>query len=156
MTGPKVTPDRSNGPLRIRGHHLLCALGFRGRGYSEAFVANMDRIVRRMRERPRGTLVVLDSADSICAACPHLRADGACRNKKASARIRVKDRAILRRMGLKPGTTISAASAYERVRQAITPALLTGKLCAKCRWKSLGFCAEELGRLVDAGKKTGG
>jgi len=155
VTRQRVTPDRSTGPLRIRGHHLLCALGFRGRGYSEAFVANMDRIVRRMRARPRSALVVLDSADSICAACPNLRADGACRNEKASARVRAKDRAILRRLGLKPGTAISAAAAYGRVRQAITPALLTGKLCAKCRWKSLGYCAEGLGRLVDAGKKIG-
>jgi hypothetical protein len=148
VTGPKVTPARSTGPLRIRGHHLLCALGFRGRGYSEAFVANMDRIVRRMRARPRSRLVLLDSADSICAACPNLRADGACRNEKASARVRAKDRAILRRLGLKPGTAISAAAAYKRVRQTITPALLTGKLCAKCRWKGLGYCAEGLERLV--------
>jgi hypothetical protein len=151
VTGKKVTPGRSAEPLRIRAHHLLCILGFRGLGYSAVFVANMDRIVRRIRGRPRGKLVVLDSADSICAACPHLRADGVCRNAKASARVRAKDRAILRRLGLKPGASLSASSAYERVRREITPALLTGKLCAKCRWKSLGCCAEGLERLVREG-----
>jgi hypothetical protein len=135
------------GPLRIRGHHLLCALGFRGYGYSEAFVANMDSIVRRMRERPRSKLVLLDSADSICAACHHLRADGACNDAKASARISAKDRAILKRLDLKPGTTISAAAAYNRVRRAITPDLLTGKLCATCSWSRLGHCADGLERL---------
>ena len=136
------------GPLRIRGHHLLCALGFRGHGYSPEFVANMRRVVGRLRDHPRTRLILLDSEDSICAACPNLRADGACRNKKASARIGAKDRVILWRLGLKPGTGISAAAAYELIRQAITPALLTEKLCAKCRWRSLGYCADGLERLL--------
>jgi hypothetical protein len=155
VTGQKVARGRSEKPLRIRGHHLLCILGFRGLGYSGAFVAQMGRIVRRVRRGPRSRLVLLDSADSICAACPHLSAGGLCRNGKASARIRAKDRAILRRLGLKPGTSLSASAAYERVRRKIAPALLTGKLCARCRWRSLGCCAEGLERLLRAGAWTG-
>jgi hypothetical protein len=147
VTGKKVTPARPAEPLRIRGHHLLCALGFRGRGYSPEFVANMRRIVSRMRQRTRSKLVLLDSADSICAACPNLRADGACRNKKSAARVGAKDRRILRRLDLRPGVEITVAAAYRRVREAITPGLLTEKLCAKCRWRSLGYCAEGLRRL---------
>jgi hypothetical protein len=148
VTGGKAALGRSAKPLGIRGHHLLCILGFRGLGYSAAFVQGMGRIVRRMQRHPRSKLVLLDSADSICGACPRLRPGGVCRDEKVSARVRAKDRAILRRLGLKPGASLSVSSAYERVRRKITPALLTGKLCAKCRWKSLGYCAEGLERLI--------
>jgi hypothetical protein len=155
VTGQKVARGRPEKRLRIRGHHLLCILGFRGLGYSDAFVTQMGRIVRRVRREPRSRLVLLDSADSICAACPHLSAGGLCRNRKASARIRAKDRAILRRLGLKPGTSLCASSAYERVRRKITPALLTGKLCVRCRWRGLGYCAEGPERLLREGAWTG-
>jgi hypothetical protein len=155
VTAGKVALRRPAGALRIRGHHLLCILGFRGLGYSAAFVANMGRTARRMR-RPQSRLVLLDSADSICAACPRLRAGGVCRNERSSARVRAKDRAILRRLGLKAGASLSVSAAYERVRRQITPALLTGKLCAKCRWRSLGWCAEGLERLIREGTWTGG
>jgi len=110
VTGRKVARVRSAAALRIRAHHLLCILGFRGLGYSAAFVANMARIVRRVRGRPRSKLVLLDSADSICAACPRLRAGGVCRNEKVSARDRAKDRAVPRRLGLKRGSLLCASS----------------------------------------------
>ena len=32
-------------PLRYRPHHFLCSLGFEGKGYSDAFTANMEAIV---------------------------------------------------------------------------------------------------------------
>ena len=32
-------------PIRFRPHHFLCSLGFEGKGYSEAFTANMTGIV---------------------------------------------------------------------------------------------------------------
>ena len=32
-------------PVRLRGHHFLCILTYRGHGYTPSFVANMTEIV---------------------------------------------------------------------------------------------------------------
>ena len=54
----------------LRGHHLLCILGFRGLGYDEAFVANMTRVVGLIRKKPETVFTLTDSADILCATCP--------------------------------------------------------------------------------------
>ena len=36
--------------VRLRAHHLLCLLTYVGKGYSPAFTANYDKVVRRLGE----------------------------------------------------------------------------------------------------------
>ncbi len=44
--------------VRLRTHHLLCLLTYVGRGYSPAFVENMDQVAARLSEGREGILVV--------------------------------------------------------------------------------------------------
>jgi hypothetical protein len=58
-------------PVRLRGHHFLCVLTYRGYGYTPAFVANMSRVVAAIKA---GAAVELtEGPDDICngftAAC---------------------------------------------------------------------------------------
>jgi hypothetical protein len=64
-------------PVRLRGHHFLCVLTYRGAGYTSAFVANMTAKVESIRA---GAPVCLtEGPDDICsgftdacrAACDH-------------------------------------------------------------------------------------
>lgn len=51
--------------IRLRPHHLLCILTYRGTGYSEDFTRNFDDVVRRLNE---GTgIQLVDGPDDICA-----------------------------------------------------------------------------------------
>jgi uncharacterized protein len=50
--------------VRLRPHHLLCMLSYAGRGYSPAFVANFDAVVRRLEAGEE--IVVVSGADDIC------------------------------------------------------------------------------------------
>ena len=34
--------------VRLRAHHLLCLLTYVGKGYSPAFTANYDKMVKRL------------------------------------------------------------------------------------------------------------
>jgi hypothetical protein len=58
-------------PVRLRGHHFLCILTYRGHGYTPAFVANMTRVVGAIAAGR--SLVLVDGPDDICngftAAC---------------------------------------------------------------------------------------
>ncbi|WP_246697552.1 DUF1284 domain-containing protein [Rhizobium sp. G21] len=51
-------------PVRLRGHHFLCVLTYRGYGYTPAFVANMSRVVAAIKA---GAAVELtEGPDDIC------------------------------------------------------------------------------------------
>ena len=63
---------------QLRGHHLICLQFYRGEGYSDEFVANLDRVQRSPPlESPA---LVVSGPDDVCAACPGLGADGTCRH----------------------------------------------------------------------------
>ncbi len=52
--------------VRLRAHHLLCLLTYVGRGYSPAFVANLDAVAARLGEGGEDILIV-DGPDDVCA-----------------------------------------------------------------------------------------
>jgi len=131
--------------LTIRGHHLLCILGFRGKGYSEKFVANMERIVEQYQGNPKLKIEVVDYCDDICRACPHL-AGKICRQSEGSAdRLEAMDRDILDRLGLASGQLVTVEKIVERLKDRIKAHHLT-EICRDCRWLSLGYCHEGLKR----------
>ncbi len=63
--------------LNIRPHHLLCILGFRGLGYSEKFVSNMEEVAKKLRSDFTSFITLVLECDAICAACPH-NVEGKC------------------------------------------------------------------------------
>jgi len=50
--------------IRLRAHHLLCVLTFKGKGYSPAFVGNYQQIVTRLNQGEPVALV--EGPDDIC------------------------------------------------------------------------------------------
>lgn len=121
--------------VRLRGHHILCLLGFRGLGYSDEFVENMARVHARVFS-DKALVEIVAGADSICDACPRL-ANGKC------GKARHKDATILSLLSLQPEDRLEPDEIYLRVAEAITPENLSN-ICARCRWLSLGYCAEGL------------
>ncbi len=51
-------------PIRLRPHHFLCMLTFVGKGYSPAFVANMQQIVQRIRQG--AAIELVEGPDDVC------------------------------------------------------------------------------------------
>ncbi len=139
---------RSDGPegLVLRGHHLLCVLGFRGLGYAPRFVANMNAIVDSYFGEPSPTVRVVASADDICAACPHRVGESCALSESSDECVRAKDEAVLRLLGLEPGARLPASALREQVAESIFPLTLE-TLCADCRWHARGYCGEGLAAL---------
>jgi len=125
----------------MRGHHLLCALGFRGHGYSPAFSANMAGVLARLDANPDAVVAVTDSPDLICAAFPPEQ-PAHCRE----AQVVLRDRRVLAGIGLRPGDALPWGELRRRLGAAFAPDDLD-TLCATCPWLPFGYCREGLGRL---------
>ncbi len=130
--------------LTFRPHHFLCALGFRGLGYSPAFVANFQSILAQLNA-PNGDatlLQVVKDTDAICSPCPH-RKEQLCHYQ---TKIQKLDQAHSQALGIKPGEQLTWGEAKERIAKRISIAQFH-QICAQCAWKALGICAQALSEL---------
>lgn len=123
--------------LRFRPHHFFCALGFQGKGYSDAFTANMSAIVdgRLRAENGDATEIeVVGTTDAICAPCPKRR-DHLCAEQ---AKIDALDAAHAEVLHLRAGDVLTWGAA--KARMAAQPAGIHARICAGCQWRPLGLC----------------
>ncbi|BCM18131.1 DUF1284 domain-containing protein [Mesorhizobium sp. J8] len=120
--------------VRLRAHHLLCLLTYVGKGYSPAFTANYDKVVKRLGEG----VVIVSGPDDICA--PLLdEPEAHCFGESAAER----DGLAARDVGALLGRPIRAgdrlvldASALAGMRKAFS-AGLTRQACSGCEWSGL-------------------
>ncbi|MEK7280989.1 MAG: 2-amino-4-hydroxy-6-hydroxymethyldihydropteridine diphosphokinase, partial [Chloroflexota bacterium] len=61
------------GAPRLRGHHLMCIIGFRGYGYSDIHRDRLADVQRRLFSQPFARVEVVIGDDDICIACPWLK-----------------------------------------------------------------------------------
>ncbi|WP_027091365.1 DUF1284 domain-containing protein [Cohnella thermotolerans] len=127
--------------IRLRGHHLLCLLGYRGKGYSDGFCANMTDVYETLRKRPDTTIDIVEGPDDICRAFP---ADQPSHCENTS--VYRKDQAILERLGLRTGRSLRWKTICEKVSASVAPGDIA-HLCADCRWQPLGLCSEGVGHM---------
>jgi hypothetical protein len=128
MTAP------GSAPLTLRAHHLLCVHGFRGLGYSEAFVARM-RQIKNALERDSIAVAIGLGPDVICAACPHVGRHVACSRESGTDR----DRAVIAILGIESGTVWPWRDWQERIAERVSPTMLA-EICQDCSWFPLGYC----------------
>lgn len=137
-------------PITLRPHHLLCLRTWAGRGYSEAFTGNMDRIARLLRENPDRRVLLVRGADEICAACPNLTEDGTCRSEEKVRRLDDGVTGLLEAEGTgrhSKGCSSSAGTAFGNYQLVIDSRLnefTQEKLCGECEWFTLcKVCADK-------------
>lgn len=122
-------------PVRLRGHHLLCILTYAGKGYSDGFVAAMDRVVDRIRAGAPIDLVA--GPDDICAAHMAEEADPHCVRASAAERDVRAVAAFAAQFGL-TGTVDGriAFSAWDAARDAFRAGTIRDA-CEGCPWGEL-------------------
>lgn len=128
--------------IELRGHHLLCLLGYRGMGYSPAFTRNMTAVYERLRRHPDTIIAVTGGPDALCACFPADKPNH-CR----SATVHERDDAVLRLLGLSVGERVAWSDVHSRIRRGMTPADIP-RLCATCPWQPHGVCAAGVARTV--------
>ena len=113
----------------IRAHHGMCLFFFQGKGYSGAFVENMEKMKAILEENPE--IRLMDSPDHICAACPN-KATETCAEKASRY-----DREVLRRCWLSVGDTLPYREFSQIVIETILRPGLRVDICGDCQWSGL-------------------
>ena len=118
--------------LRLRPHHLLCTRAFKGKGYSPAFVKNMQCVINRLKTGCDITMVA--GLDDICAPCPE-RIGNRCRSE---TRVTAFDSAVLSGFCLERKTYSYAEIDRILITHLSEPVYNT--ICSGCEWKRIGIC----------------
>ena len=129
-----VQNDVGSEPIRIRAHHLLCILGFKGIGYSKEFTENMAGITENILQNTFSFIKVIIGVDCICECCPHCH-DEKCNVASYSSNSVMKmDSLALQNLGIQPGTIISSkyiiSLAMNLNREEVY------EICGKCSWRN--------------------
>ena len=130
---------------QLRGHHLICLQFYRGQGYSDEFVANLDRVQKSAVDSPA---VIVSGPDDVCAACPGLGADGTCQHPDTgeAEALRI-DALALQLLDAAIGETLSLSQAHARLSgDAAAVSRWRDESCTSCPWESA--CDGGLQRLL--------
>ena len=119
---------------RIRAHHGMCMLFFRGRGYNAEFTAHMAEVISALREDT--PVEVCACEDDICAKCPN-REGGVCDSAEKAAAY---DRRVLELCGLTEGQTLSYGEFRKLINQNIIIPKERAPVCSDCEWNEV--CTE--------------
>lgn len=122
--------------VRLRPHHLLCLLTYVGKGYTPAFVANMDRIVERIGAGEAIALVA--SPDDICQGLVG-SGDDHCDNTSVERRDAAAAEEVANLLGrsLKVGTQFRFDDDMRaRLSQAFAAGIIRSA-CDRCPWSDL-------------------
>lgn len=122
--------------IKLRGHHLLCLLGFRGKGYSADFCVNMTQIYEKLRQEPNTHIQLIIGPDDVCAAFPTDQLSH-CENR----RVYTQDEEIARLIGIRIGESWTWSSVCKAVAARVQPSDIA-TLCHDCQWQPYGLCRE--------------
>lgn len=128
--------------IRLRGHHLLCLLGYRGMGYSDDFCVNMTAIYEKLRSEPETDVEIIIGPDDVCKAYPPDKTN------HCEGTVYGLDANVLAKLGLKTGERGSWQAICDRVAKTMVPEDIS-HLCLTCPWEKYGVCAEGVGLIVE-------
>src|SRR5574344_2151191 len=74
--------DKGRKMITLRPHHLLCTQGYSGKGYSDDFVENMDKIVDYLRNNEDAKIMLKFGDDDLCSRCPNMDDKKLCRTEE--------------------------------------------------------------------------
>jgi uncharacterized protein len=131
--------SKSMMPVQLRGHHFLCILTYRGKGYTKQFVAQMTALVETINSGQ--PVVLMSGPDDICAGLSQKCREDASHDCLAGE-IRELDRVAASAVSAVLGRDLSEAAALGRSDiVSLRKAYASGSIraaCEGCSWKH--FC----------------
>jgi len=123
--------------MKIRAHHLLCLLGFRGEGYNPEFIKKMKEIKERLEKEPNSIIEVVNECDEICALCPY-QVNNLCQKGKLSQkRTKEMDEKVLNYLDLQAMDTITSGKVFSLIKKRIGNFSIIVKICGQCGWREV-------------------
>jgi len=128
--------------VKLRGHHLLCMLGFVGKGYTPQFIEQFDQVVGQLNAGAHIQLVT--GKDDLCAALhdgngPLCDSGIHCLNESVTRRDKTAIAAVAKALNLPltiGGILELTAAHIALLRQAFAAGTLR-QACEGCEWHEL-------------------
>ncbi|HIJ60980.1 MAG TPA: DUF1284 domain-containing protein [Nitrospirae bacterium] len=117
---------------RLRGHHLICLHFYKGRGYSEGFVNNLNEILKRAKDEG---IYIITGSDEVCKACPYLAFDSCNLTENADEEIRQMDNLALELLNMQDGIEIKWQILSNKIPKIINS--WKKRYCFSCQWKEV-------------------
>ncbi|WP_312094396.1 DUF1284 domain-containing protein [Niallia sp.] len=121
---------------KLRGHHLLCLLGYRGMGYSAEYIENMTHLHHILRTKPDTIIHLVDGPDHLCKKYPN-----SGKYHCQDIHIYKRDELILEKLALHEGQKVQWKEIEESIRNYVNPSDIS-YMCETCSWRSYGVCEE--------------
>lgn len=126
---------------RLRGHHLLCLLGYRGMGYSQEYVQEMTKLHAALRENPENLISIVLGPDDLCAHFPEDKPYH-CEDEN----VYIRDQSILTHLGIKVGEQYRWEDLLAAIQHRVVPDDIP-RFCETCPWRPYGVCEEGVERI---------
>mgnify|MGYP001943059020 CR=1 FL=1 len=131
----------------LRAHHLLCAQGFQGMGYSSGFVKEFSKIVEKIRDEEQDfSIQVIAGLDDACQYCPNKGEDKCLADEASNEQVLIMDLRVISHLGLIEGASYPKSYLLRLIAKEISPDDLD-YLCRNCSWLKFGVCKEGIARL---------
>ncbi len=118
--------------IYLRAHHILCILQFRGYGYSDEFIKNMQNIMNRLKIEP---IIIIEDFDDICISCPN-KSKNIC---LLDTNIKCLDKNVLEKLSLPINTPIYFKELLPILEKTISKDIFNS-ICGKCTWHKNNVC----------------
>ena len=125
--------------IKLRGHHLICLHFFKGEGYDHEFVANLRKILKKLKAGEK--VKVHSGPDDVCTKCPYLKGEICLYNKDAEVEIKEMDRMAIRLLGLKTKESVNYLDIGEKVLEILH--IWAREYCKECDWRRV--CEKKIG-----------
>jgi len=128
--------------VKLRPHHLLCNICFRGKGYNEEFVENF-LVIQKKIFNSEAKIKIVSGCDDICAKCPK-KVDPSCDCRQSAIKL---DEDYLSVLQLKVGQVITFEDLMSRIKRFLTIDRFKS-ICSKCQWYPLNICSSVLKSII--------
>ncbi|MBN1232615.1 MAG: DUF1284 domain-containing protein [Candidatus Coatesbacteria bacterium] len=124
--------------IKLRPHHILCLHGFKGLGYSEDFIKQMQEISDKIKRERHVKISFIFDLDILCHSCTEDNRKACLQQNSLSRlidkRLKKKLKGLLRR-------ETSLTFFLEKLYKTIS-ARKMDYICRGCEWKKFGYCRE--------------
>lgn len=123
--------------LKIRPHHILCMKAYIGKGYSQNFNENMEKIINTLKENVNQQVEVVFGLDDVCSKCPNNMGNGLCKSQDKVESIDLK---VSKHFKIKKGKYM-----YKDLQYKVYSNINEDKfmdICKSCEWYYITNCKD--------------
>ena len=126
--------------LLLRPHHINCIFFYKGLGYSEDFIGEMNNLLTLLKEHSDTKIKLIVNCDTLCKNCPNKQLGDICITKEKVDKL---DYNTLQVYALKENEEYTFNEIIDTVYKHFNKNKFH-KICSTCNWYKDGICSDNI------------